>query len=80
MLGSAVTILTDTFFVSDRLGVNGLAALNLTICIFGLINGLGMLFGMGGATYYSILKRRYFPMSHWNFLFKTHCHTIRCEW
>lgn len=58
MLGSAVTILTDTFFVSDRLGVKGLAALNLTICIFGLINGLGMLFGMGGATYYSILKGR----------------------
>lgn len=58
MLGAAVTILTDTFFVADKLGVNGLAALNLTICIFGLINGLGMLFGIGGATYYSILKAR----------------------
>ncbi len=58
MLGAAVTILTDTFFVSDKLGVNGLAALNITICIFGLINGLGMLFGIGGATYYSISKAR----------------------
>lgn len=58
MLGAAVTILTDTFFVSDKLGVNGLAALNLTICIFGLINGLGMLFGIGGATYYAISKAR----------------------
>lgn len=58
MLGAAVTILTDTFFVSDRLGVSGLAALNITICIFGLINGLGMLFGIGGATYYSISKAR----------------------
>lgn len=58
MLGSAVTILTDTFFVSDRLGVNGLAALNITISIFGLINGLGMLLGIGGATYYSISKAR----------------------
>lgn len=58
MLGAAVTILTDTFFVSDKLGVNGLAALNLTICIFGLINGLGMLFGIGGSTYYSISKAR----------------------
>lgn len=58
MLGAAVTILTDTFFVSDKLGVNGLAALNLTICIFGLINGLGMLLGIGGATYYSISKAR----------------------
>lgn len=58
MLGSAVTILTDTYFVSDRLGVDGLAALNITISIFGLINGLGMLFGIGGATYYSISKAR----------------------
>lgn len=58
MLGAAVTILTDTFFVSDKLGVNGLAALNLTICIFGLLNGLGLLFGIGGATYYSISKAR----------------------
>lgn len=58
MLGAAVTILTDTFFVADKLGVNGLAALNLTICIFGLINGLGILFGIGGATYYSILRAR----------------------
>ncbi len=58
MLGAAVTILTDTFFVSDKLGVNGLAALNLTICIFGLINGLGMLIGIGGATYYAISKAR----------------------
>ncbi len=58
MLGSAVTILTDTFFVSDRLGVNGLAALNITICIFGLINGLGILLGIGGAAYYSISKAR----------------------
>ncbi len=58
MLGSAGTILADTFFVSDKLGANGLAALNIAICIFGLINGLGLLFGIGGATYYSILRAR----------------------
>lgn len=58
MLGSAGTILADTFFVSDRLGADGLAALNIAICIFGLINGLGLLFGIGGATYYSISKAR----------------------
>lgn len=58
MLGSAGTILADTFFVSDRLGADGLAALNIAICIFGLINGLGLLFGIGGATYYSIAKAR----------------------
>ena len=58
MLGSAGTILADTFFVSNRLGANGLTALNIAICIFGLINGLGLLLGVGGATYYAISKAR----------------------
>ena len=58
MLGSAGTILADTFFVSDRLGAQGLAALNLAICVFGLINGLGLLLGIGGATCYSIASAR----------------------
>ena len=56
MLGSSGTILADTFFVSNRLGADGLAALNLSIAVFGLINGLGMLFGIGGATRYTIFR------------------------
>ena len=56
MLGSAGTILADTYFVSDRLGAQGLAALNLAIAVFGLINGVGMMLGAGGATRYVILK------------------------
>ena len=56
MLGSSGTILADTFFVSNRLGASGLAALNITISIFGLINGLGMMLGAGGATRYTILR------------------------
>lgn len=56
MLGSSGTILADTFFVSHRLGADGLAALNIAISIFGLINGLGMLLGVGGATRYTILR------------------------
>lgn len=70
MLGAAVTILTDTFFVADKLGVNGLAALNLTICILGLINGLGILF---------ILWNRNHIMFNWYFLFKANCFTFRCR-
>ena len=54
MLGSSGTILADTFFVSNKLGANGLAALNIAISIFGLINGLGMMLGVGGATRYTI--------------------------
>lgn len=56
MLGSAGTILADTFFVSNRLGAEGLAALNLAITVFGLLNGTGMMFGLGGAARYVILK------------------------
>ena len=58
MLGASGTILADTFFVSNRLGSTGLAALNIAISIFGLLNGVGILFGMGGATRYAILKSR----------------------
>lgn len=55
-LGLSGYILADTFFVANRLGTDGLAALNLAISVFGLINGLGMLLGIGGATRYSICR------------------------
>lgn len=54
MVGSAGTILADAFFVSDRLGSTGLAAMNIAMCMFGLMNGTGLLFGIGGATRYTI--------------------------
>ena len=58
MLGMSGYILADTFFVSSRLGSDGLAALNLAISVFGFINGLGMMLGIGGATRYTICKAR----------------------
>ena len=48
--------LADTFFVSASLGANGLAALNIAFPMFCLINGTGLMIGMGGGTRYSILK------------------------
>lgn len=50
--------LADTFFVSASLGANGITALNLAFPIFCLINGTGLMIGMGGGTRYSILKSR----------------------
>ena len=47
MIGLSGTILVDTFFVSHRLGPGGLAALNIAIAIFGLMNGLAMMIGIG---------------------------------
>ena len=42
--------LVDTFFVSASLGANGLTALNLAFPVFCLINGIGLMIGMGGGT------------------------------
>ncbi len=56
MIGLSCYILADTFFISVGIGPNGLTALNLVIPIYSLINGLGLMMGMGGATRYAILQ------------------------
>ncbi len=50
--------LADTFFVSASLGADGLTALNLAFPVFCLINGIGLMIGIGGGTGYSIQKSR----------------------
>ena len=39
MIGLSCYILADTFFVAQGLGTNGLAALNLAIPVYSVING-----------------------------------------
>ncbi len=56
MLGISLYILADTFFVSNALGTNGLAALNLAIPVYSFIHGGGLMLGMGSATKYTIFK------------------------
>lgn len=56
MIGLSCYILADTYFISNGLGVNGLTALNLAIPIYSFIHGSGLMFGMGGATKYSIYR------------------------
>ncbi len=56
MVGISCYILADTYFVSKGLGTYGLSALNLAIPVFSLINGLGLMLGMGSATKYGIFK------------------------
>lgn len=51
-------ILVDTIFIAMALGSNGLAALNISISVFGVLLGVGLMIGIGGATQYSILKSR----------------------
>ena len=56
MIGLSGYILADTFFIANKLGANGLTALNLAIPIYSFIHGAGLMLGMGGATKYSILR------------------------
>ena len=55
-LGISCYILADTFFISKGLGADGLTALNLAIPIYNFIFGCGLMFGIGGATKFSISK------------------------
>jgi len=55
MLGISIYILADTFFIAQALGSKGIAALNISIPIYGFIFGIAIMLGLGGATRYSIL-------------------------
>lgn len=56
MVGLSCYILVDTFFVSKGLGMKGLAALNLAIVIYSLIQAMALMVGIGGATKFMILN------------------------
>lgn len=56
MIGLSCYILVDTYFISKGMGENGLTALNLAIPMYSLINGIGLMLGVGGATRYAITK------------------------
>ena len=54
MIGLSLYILADTYFISAKMGKNGLAALNLLIPVYSLINACGLMLGTGGATKYNV--------------------------
>lgn len=58
MIGISCYILADTFFVANALGASGLAALNLAIPVYSVINATGLMLGIGGATRYMIGKSK----------------------
>lgn len=57
-IGTSAYVLVDTFFVANGIGTTGLASLNLAITLFSLINAIGMMIGIGGATKFAIEKAR----------------------
>ena len=57
ILSSLVMVLynlADTYFVAARLGADGLAALNIAIPGYSLVNATGLMVAMGGAVRYTI--------------------------
>lgn len=55
MIGLSLYILADTYFVSAKMGSDGLAALNIAIPAYSVINACGLMLGTGGATKYAVL-------------------------
>lgn len=56
MIGFSCYVLADTFFIAQAVGPIGLTALNFSLPIFSVLSGFGLMFGIGGATRYSINK------------------------
>jgi putative MATE family efflux protein len=56
MIGISCYILVDTYFIAKVLGATGIASLNLSISIYSIIHGIGLMIGIGGATRFSILR------------------------
>ena len=56
MIGISCYILADTYFVAQGLGSLGLAALNIAIPAYNLMNGIGLMLGVGAATQYTIAR------------------------
>lgn len=54
MIGLSCFIFVDTLCIANGVGSDGLTALNLTLPVYSVLNGLGLMIGMGGATRYSI--------------------------
>lgn len=55
-VGISCYILADTFFVSRGTGAIGLAALNIALPLYNLMNGIGLMIGVGSATHYTICR------------------------
>jgi putative MATE family efflux protein len=54
MIGLSCFVFADTLCIANGVGSDGLAALNLVIPVYALVNGMGLMLGMGGATQYSM--------------------------
>ncbi|RLK62589.1 MATE family efflux transporter [Atopobacter sp. AH10] len=54
IIGASIYVLADTYFIANGVGADGLAALNIALPVWNLMNGLNMMVGVGSAIYFSI--------------------------
>lgn len=54
MIGYSCYILADTFFIARGIGPDALAALNLVLPAYSLMNGTGLMIGMGAAARFAL--------------------------
>ncbi|MGO1559851.1 MAG: hypothetical protein ACTHX4_07680, partial [Ruoffia tabacinasalis] len=53
MMGQSLFIFADTFFIANGVGSRGIAALNIVLPMVNVFNGIGWMFGIGGATLFA---------------------------
>ena len=88
MIGYSCYILADTFFVARGIGSDAIAALNLVLPAFSLLNGTGLMIGMGAAARYSLssgradseIHRTIFTQAHRTVFCKTSLCLTRSRW
>lgn len=56
MIGLSCYIFADTLFIANGVGSKGLTALNLVLPVYSILNGFGLMLGMGAATRYSVQR------------------------
>ncbi len=58
MIGVSCYILADTFFIAAGLGADGLAALNLAIPVYGIINSTALMIAIGAGTAFAVERAK----------------------
>lgn len=56
MIALACYFLADTYFIANGVGSSGIVALNIVLPVFSVMHGMGHMFGIGGATLFSIRR------------------------
>lgn len=56
MIGMSCFIFVDTLCIANGVGNNGLTALNLVLPVYAVVNGTGLMLGIGAASRYSMAR------------------------